>query len=95
VDGVVGFVTIKGDGLAVGGPCLLCGLILWPDDDADYCTVYDGLDATSGKKFARIEAAGQTSKELLFPHPVRFDHGVYVDGLDSAVETTVIFSNVE
>lgn len=90
-----GYVTITGDGLAVEGPCLVCGLILQPNANADYCTVYDGLDAVSGKEFLVIDTSTIITRELLFPCPVRFNHGVYIDGLDSAVKTTVIFQNVE
>lgn len=86
-----GWVRIKGDGRAVEGPCRLFGLIFWPDADADYVDVYDGLDATGGKKFVRIEAATSTTRGLYFPDGVPFDNGIYVDGIDSAVETTVVF----
>ena len=89
-----GYVTIKGDGLAIEGPCLVHGLILQPDASADYCTVYDGLDATSGKEFVVIDTSTIITRELLFPCPVRFDRGVYIDGLDSAVKTTVLFHYV-
>lgn len=86
-----GYVTITGDGLAVEGSCLVHGLILQPDANADYCTVYDGLDAVSGKVFVVIDTSIVVTRELIFPCPVRFDLGVYIDGLDSAVRTTVLF----
>lgn len=90
-----GFVRIEGDGLAVEGPCILHGIIFWPDSDADYADIYDGLDATSGKKFCRIESSTSITWSFVFPEGIEFDHGIYVDGIDSAVETTILFHNVE
>lgn len=89
------WVRIEGDGLAVQGPCKLHGLIFWPDTASDYVDVYDGLDATSGKKFCRIETSVVLTWPFVFDPPVGFSSGVYVDGIDSAVETTVIFEQLE
>jgi len=89
--GGVSWVRITGDGLAVQGPCVLHGLIVWPDSDGDYADVYDGLDATAGKKFCRVECAASTTRHVQFGQGVEFTAGVYVDGIDSAVQTTVLF----
>jgi len=89
------WVKIKGDGLAVQGRCLLLGLVFWPDVAADYADIYDGLDATSGKKFCRIEADVDQTIPVGFTSPVEFVSGIYVDGIDSAVETTVIFAPLD
>lgn len=86
---------IRGDGLAVEGPCLLLGLIFWPDADADYVDVYDGHDATSGKLFCRIETPTSLTWSFCFGSKPRFDGGIYVDGIDGDVETTVIYEDVE
>lgn len=90
-----GHVLVKGSGLAVEGPVVLHGLIFWPDSDADYADIYDGLEAVSGKKFCRIESSTSITWSWSFEHGVLFDHGIYVDGIDSAVETTVLFHNIE
>lgn len=82
---------VIGDGIAYEGSCLLLGIILWPDTAADYTDIYDGRDATSGKKFCRIEADVDRTRPLNFGRGVPFDTGIYIDGMDSAVETTVIF----
>lgn len=90
-----GFVLIKGSGLVVEGPGDLHGLIFWPDADADYADVYDGLDATSGKKFCRIETSTSITWSFHFDPGVHFENGIYVAGKDEAVETTVIFNPEE
>jgi hypothetical protein len=90
-----GFVLIKGTGLAVEGPCELVGLIFWPDANEDYADIYDGLDAVGGKKFCRLESSTQITWGLFLATPVTMEHGVYVAGIDSAVETTVLFRYAE
>ncbi len=89
------WVRIKGDGLAVQGRCLLHGVIFWPDVAADYVDIYDGLDATSGRKFARIEADVDATVVVGLGSGVEFATGVYVDGIDSAVETTIVFEQLD
>ena len=86
------WVRILGDGLVYSGPCLVHNLTLWPDSDADYAYVYDGRDPISGKLFCRLEAATSTTLHLAFGDGVPFDQGIYVDGSDAAVETTVVFT---
>lgn len=85
------WVRVKGDGVAVQGRCLLLGVLFWPDANADYVDVYDGLDATSGKKFCRFETSVSVTWCHCFAHGVEFATGIYVDGIDSAVETTIVF----
>jgi len=84
-------VRIVGDGLAFSGPCFVTHIIMWPDADADYADVYDGRDATSGKKFCRVERAAQNTAHISLGQGAYFDVGIYVDGKGSAVETTVVF----
>lgn len=86
-----GFVRILGDGLVFGGRCLVKGLIFWPDADADHCDVWDGLNTTAGKKFCRVEVAVSTTRHIGLGQGVIFESGIYIDGTDGAVETTVIF----
>lgn len=84
-------VRVIGDGLAYTGPCLLTHVIMHPDAADDYADVYDGRDATMGKKFARIRSSSTNTRHVALGQGVRFDVGIYVDGYDAAVETTVVF----
>ena len=83
---------IAGDGCLYQGPCLIHSITFFPDVDTDYCDVYDGVDATSGKRFARYELATSTTRNYNYGVGVPFDQGIYIDGYDSAVETTVVFT---
>jgi len=82
---------VVGDSLVYEGSCRVLDIIFWPDVDTDYVDIYDGRDATSGKKFCRVELAASTTRHLRFGQGIPFDRGIYVDGYDSAVETTVVF----
>jgi hypothetical protein len=82
---------VTGDGMAYDGPCIVKAIVFHPDTAADYADIYDGRDATSGTKFCRIENAVDSTLAIDFGDGVLFGKGVYVDGIDSAVETTVAF----
>jgi len=86
---------ITGDGLVYDGPCYVKHIIFWPDSDADYVDIYDGRDTTSGEKFCRIESAYSITWQIHLGDGVLFGHGIYVDAIDSAVQTTVCFMPVE
>jgi len=85
------WVRITGDGLVHTGPCLLTHIIMHPDATDDYADIYDGRDKTSGKKFARVRSATKGTRHVSLGQGVRFDIGLYVDGFDDAVDTTVVF----
>lgn len=82
---------IVGGGLAYEGPCEVFHIVFWPDANSDYADIYDGLDTSSGKKFCRIEAPVQLTEQVSLVPGVIFDRGIYIDGIDSAVETTIVF----
>ena len=89
------WVRIEGSGLAYQGRCLLYGILFWPDSDADHVDVYDGLDATSGKKFVRLETSTSITWCHCFSRPVEFSSGIYVKDIDEGTETTVLFEPLE
>ena len=80
---------IAGDGEVYSGRCLVTDIILWPNDDGDYADVYDGRDTTSGRKFCRVESAVSTTMHFVFGSGIPFDVGIYVDGKDGDVQTTI------
>jgi hypothetical protein len=84
-------VRVVGDGLVYRGPCTIFHIVFWPDANNDYADIYDGFDTNSGKKFCRIEAPVQLTEQVSLVPGVVFDRGIYVDGIDSVVETTIVF----
>lgn len=85
---------ITGDGLVYDGPCILHHIIFWPDAAADYADIYDGRDTTTGKKFARIELEADQTRPINLGNGVVFGQGIYIDGIDATVETTVAFTPI-
>ena len=85
------WVRVAGDGLVFNGPCIVKTIIVFPDVAEDYADIYDGRDTTSGVKFCRIEADVDQTLTLNLGDGVAFGRGIYVDGKDSAVETTIAF----
>ena len=82
---------IDGDGLAYWGRCLLTDVIFWPDAAADYVDLYDGRDTVSGRLLCRIEADVDETIHFGFGEGLAMDIGIYVDGIDADVDTTVAF----
>lgn len=89
------YVRVVGDGRAYQGAAEVCGILFLPISANDYVDVYDGLDVTSGEKVFRVISAAATTLPLSFPEGIRFNHGIYLDGIDSEVETTVFFRPLE
>lgn len=88
------WIRIAGDGLVFDGPCIVKAIIFWPDADADYVDIYDGRDTATGKRFCRIEATTQTTRHIGLGQGILFGRGIYVDGIDAAVETTIAFTPI-
>ncbi len=86
-----GWTVVKGSGLAVEGSCILLGLFFTPVTANDYVTLYDGLDATSGRKFAKFVTAVVVTWPFAFSGHPRFSSGIYVEGIDGDVETTIVY----
>ena len=86
------WVHVIGDGLVCEGPCLVHSITLDPDAGADETTIYDGRDAVSGKKFMSVVTSDKVTRHIDFEPGVPFDRGIFVDGSDGAVETTVVFT---
>lgn len=86
------WVRLVGDGVAYLGTCVLHTVLFWPDVATDYVDIYDGRDATAGKKFCRLEAAVGKTRHLSLGSGVPFDVGIYIDGVDTAVETTIVYT---
>ena len=89
------WVHIYGDGLVYEGACLLHSVAMVPTTAGDQVTIYDGRDATSGKLFLRVVATIILTWAICFGDGIPFDQGIYVDGTDGDVETTVVFTPTE
>jgi len=86
------WVRVVGDGPVYDGPCLVHSILVLPVTANDYVDIYDGHDTASGKMFVRMIASIVLTWSLAFVDGVPFDQGIYVDGKDAEVETTVVFT---
>lgn len=81
---------IVGSGVAVSRPTLLHGVVFTPVTANDYAVIYSGRDAVSGTKLFKVISAVVVTWSLYFGHPIYCPNGVYVDGIDDEVETTIL-----
>ena len=86
------WVRVVGDGPVYEGPCLLHSVTFLPITANDYSDIYDGRDAVSGKMFARLISSVVDTLCIYYGDGVPFNQGVYIDGFDGEVETTVVFT---
>jgi hypothetical protein len=83
---------IAGDGMVYDGPCTVRAIIFEPYAANDYVNVYDGRDAISGKLFCQIFTSVKLMQCVDLGAGVEFGRGIYVDGIDGDVRTTVTFT---
>ncbi len=86
------WVRVAGSGLVYSGPCLVNSVLFLPTTANDYVDVYDGRDATSGKRFCCIISSVVVSWCFCFAEGVPFDKGIYVKDIDGGTETTIVFT---
>jgi hypothetical protein len=89
------YARIVGDGRVYQGPALVKAIVFVPVSGADYADIYDGLDTESGEKVFRVKAAALTTWQITLDCGVLFSRGIYVDGKDGDVETTVLFEPLD
>lgn len=88
-------VLVVGDGQVYDGPCTLRAIIFTPISANDYVDVYDGLDKDSGKKLFRAISAVVVTWCFCFGEGIKMANGIYLDGKDGEVETTIAFDPLD
>jgi hypothetical protein len=82
------------DTLVSRGPSLLHAVLLLTSSDGGDITIYEGQDANSGTKIARLEGNADTTKVVRFSPPLPCQRGLYVDVGSSVTEVTVHYSQL-
>jgi len=80
-----------GSGKVYTGAGWLTGITVYTDTAGDYCRVYDGADAVSGKRILNVVGSTERTRWSTFGNGFRFEKGLYLDMTDTAVEATVLF----
>ena len=82
------------DAVVHRGPLLLYSVILLVSTTGGDVTLYDGQDATSGRKVARLEGIADQSTPVSFDGVV-LSRGLFIDVGSNVTEYTVIWKAVE
>ncbi len=88
----VSFLVFTADGGATPGPCLLNAVVLLASSAGGDVTLYEGQDATSGRKIATLKGAANVSLPVVFAHAPFLARGLYVDVGSNVTEVTVFFT---
>lgn len=84
-----GWTLVTGDLLITEQPALLHGIVVNASALGGTATVYDGTDATSGRKVGGIKGAANISRNLDFIPPLLCLNGLYVT-VDADVDEALI-----
>lgn len=89
--GLPGWTRLTGDARLSDGPCWFYGVIINASAATNAVGIYDGLDAGSGRYFGALTGRGTGSTDILFPAPIPFGRGLFVDIGVNITECTVIW----
>jgi len=80
----------SGSGVVVATPCDFIGALVTCSAAGDYIDIYDGADATSGRKIARLAGSGAGSFWFA-PGTFRLSRGLYIVSSVGVSEFTVFY----
>jgi hypothetical protein len=90
--GDVGFDCVTEDKRVCEGPCDLYGLTVLASAAGGDVTLYEGQDASSGRKIGTYKGAANVTNPIMFSFPLPLARGLYVDIGSSITEVTVHFA---
>lgn len=83
-------VYIEADTMISNKLCYLHGLLLNVATSGGDITLYNGRDATSGRKVMVVKALANVTNPIAFATPVLFESGLFVD-IGSNVNSVTLF----
>ena len=86
-----GWTRLISDAIVNEGKCVLAGLIINVSTDAGDISIYEGLDASSGRLFDTFQGLANESKVISLPAPVYFERGLFVDVGSNITSVTLIW----
>jgi hypothetical protein len=90
-DNRVGFTQLTVSAAITTEKAYLHCVILTVTDSGDYVDVYEGRDASSGRKIFRLKALANRSVSFNFSKPLPCDRGIYVSFSTTDSEATVVW----
>jgi hypothetical protein len=88
----VGFLNFSGDTVVCDRPCLLNSVLLLVSTTGGDVTIYEGQDATSGRKFGKVEGYAGVTLPITFSHAPFMARGIFVDVGSNVTECTIGFT---
>lgn len=85
------YVNDNQDRLVVEGRALLTAVVIDSTDATGKITLYDGLNATSGRKVMDVASPTTAAFVHQFNSPILFQNGIYVDVTDTIHDFTLLF----
>lgn len=87
----VGFTRITSSNIINEGATLLYGLLLLVSVASGDISLYEGLDASSGRLIAKIQGVAAVTLPIKFDQPLYLDRGLYVAIGSNVTETTILW----
>lgn len=87
-----GWTLVTGDLLITEQPALLYGIVINASSLGGRAAVYDGTDATSGRKVGDFKGAENISRNVHFHPPLLCLNGLYVGGCSHLDEALISWS---
>jgi len=80
-----------GSGYVYTGPGWIVGVVVYFNDVADFCYVYDGVDVGSGRLMLHLVELGQRTRWVDMGPGYRFERGIYLEMENKDMDVTVLF----
>jgi hypothetical protein len=88
----VSFIVTADDAVIAEQPVLLNSVLLLVSSTGGDVTLYEGQDATSGRKIATLKGTANVTLPVVFAHAPFLARGLYVDVGSNVTEVTVFFT---
>lgn len=89
------FTNMIASGVVTRQPAYLCCVSFSATDSGDYIDIYEGRDATSGRKVVRVKGLQNRSVSFNFTNPPLCQRGIYVNFSTDDTEATINYRPVE
>lgn len=73
-----GWTSLTQSGVVVSGPSLLYGITMFSTNSNKQISLYDGIDAGSGRLVFNGASGNKWTVSVQFNKPLRMDSGIYV-----------------
>lgn len=84
-------IPLTASGPATRDPALLLGVQITPSSDGGNATIYEGQDATSGRKLCRLYGHEEQTRQFRFARGIPCERGIFVDFTSHMDEVAIVY----